>query len=106
VRLLLDACVPRKLKHDLAAHDVWTARERGWNSLQDGPLLDAIAGEIDAMITADKNLRFQQRIHGRSFALLVLRARSNRIDDLRALVPALLKALNHVKPGETIEIGL
>jgi predicted nuclease of predicted toxin-antitoxin system len=105
VRLLLDACVPRKLKHHLAAHDVWSAREKGWNRLQDGPLLDAMTGEIDALITADKSLRFQQQLHGRPFAVLVLRAKSNRLDDLRALVPVLLKALNHVKPGEVMEIS-
>ena len=45
MRVLLDACVPRKLKYELAMHNVWTARERGWNRLPDGLLLDAIAGQ-------------------------------------------------------------
>jgi hypothetical protein len=104
VRLLLDACIPRKLKYSLAGHDVWTARERRWNGLQDGPLLDAIAGEIDVLITADKGLRYQQRLQGRSFAVIVLRARTNRLDSLQPLVPALLQILSEVKPGEVREI--
>jgi predicted nuclease of predicted toxin-antitoxin system len=105
VRLLLDACVPRKLKHDLAGHDVWTARERGWNTLQDGPLLDVIAGKIDALITTDRGLRFQQQLQGRPFAVVVLRAKSNRLDRLQPLVPAVLRALSELRPGEVREVA-
>jgi predicted nuclease of predicted toxin-antitoxin system len=104
MRLLLDACVPRKLKHELAPHLVWTARERGWNRLQDGPLLDVMAGEIDALVTMDRGLRFQQRLQGRAFAVILLRAKSNRLDQLLPLVPALLQVLSEVTPGEVREI--
>lgn len=105
MRLLLDACVPRKLKDDLAGHHVWTARERGWNGLQDGALLDAMAGEVDALVTVDRGLRFQQQLEARPFAVIVLRARSNRLESLQPLVPALLQALRDVKPGEVREIA-
>lgn len=104
MRLLLDACVPRKLKRELVGHIVWTARERGWNRLQDGPLLDVISGEIDALITMDKGLRFQQRLHDQTFGVILLRARSNRLDHLLPLVPVLLQVLGEVKPGEVREI--
>ena len=104
MRILLDACVPRKLKHDLVGHSVWTARERGWNRLQDGPLLDVIAGEIDALVTMDKGLRFQQRLQGRPFAVILLRAKTNRLEHLQPLVPALLQALTQIQPGEVCEI--
>jgi hypothetical protein len=61
VRLLLDACVPRTLKKELGTtHNIWTARERGWNGLADGLLLAAMEGQIDALITVDKGLRWQQ----------------------------------------------
>jgi hypothetical protein len=101
---LLDACVPRKLKHELVRHTAWTARERGWNQLQDGPLLDVMSEEVDALITMDKGLRFQQRLHNRPFAVILLRARSNRLERLLPLVPALLQVLVEVKPGEVREI--
>ena len=104
MRLLLDACVPRKLKRELAPHAVWTARERGWNRLQDGRLLDVMGGEIDALITMDRGMRFQQRLQGRPFAVILLRAKSNRLDHLLPLVPALLQALSEVKPREVREI--
>jgi hypothetical protein len=47
---------------------------------------------------------FQQRIDHRPFAIVVLRAMSNRLGDLLPLVPALLKALEHLKPGEFREV--
>ena len=105
MRLLLDACVPRKLRHDLAPHVVSTARERGWNRLQDGALLEVIAGEIDVLITVDRGLPYQQRISGRRLAVIVLRAKSNRLDALRPLVPALLQALDELRPGDVREIS-
>ncbi len=104
MRLLLDACVPRNLRRDLASHVVFTARERGWNRLPDDALLDAMAGEIDVLITVDRGLPFQQRLSDRPFAVIVLRAKSNRHDALQPLVPALLKALDEIKPGEVREI--
>lgn len=79
--------------------------ERGWNRLPDGALLDAMAGEIDVLITVDRGLPFQQRLSDRPFAVIVLRAKSNRLDALQPLVPALLKALGKLKPGEVREIA-
>jgi hypothetical protein len=83
---------------------VWTARERGWNRLRNGALLDAMAGEIDALITVDKGMLFQQRLDDRPFAVIVLRAKSNRLDHLLPLVPALLQVLGEAKPGAVREI--
>jgi hypothetical protein len=64
-----------------------------------------MAGEIDALITVDRGLPFQQRLRERPFAVIVLRAKSNRLDALRPLVPALLQVLDEVKPGEVREIA-
>ena len=88
----------------LAPHTTSTARERGWKRLADVALLDAMAGEIDALITVDRGLPFQQRLHDRPFGVAVLRATTNRLEDLLPLVPALLQVLNEVKPGEVREI--
>jgi hypothetical protein len=63
-----------------------------------------MAGEIDALITVDRSLPFQQRLHSRPFAVIVLCAPSNRLDDLLPLAPALLQVLTQVKPGEIRKI--
>ena len=48
----------------------------------------------------DRNLAFQQRIDGLSFAVVVLRARTNRLIDLRLLVPRLLQVLPSLRAGD------
>lgn len=105
MRVLLDACVPRRLADELRGHDVRTVPEMGWADLDDGPLLDAMAGLFDALVTVDKSLPKQQRIHTRSFRVVVLRAKTNRLADLLPLVATLRAALEELQPGEVRELA-
>jgi hypothetical protein len=104
VRVLVDNCVPRRLARHIDRHDVSTVFEMGWADLKNGALLDAMTGRFDALITVDTSMRFQQRLHDRSFALVLLRAQSNRLTDLLPLIPALLEALDDIRPGEIREV--
>jgi hypothetical protein len=63
-------------------------------------LLRRAAGNFDVFVTVDRNLAFQQRIDGLPFAVVVLNARSNRLVDLRPLLPSLLQCLHTVRIGE------
>jgi hypothetical protein len=105
MRILLDACVPRILRDSLSGHHVRTAPEMGWGDLNNGALLDAMAGQCDALVTVDKRLPQQQHIEDRPFGVVVLRARSNRLADLLPLVPALLGALPGLGSGVVHEIA-
>jgi hypothetical protein len=78
----------------------------GWADLEDGKLLDIMAGRFDALITMDKGIPFQQQLRHRPFGVILLRARSNRLHDLLPIVSMLLKALNRVRPGGVIEVGV
>lgn len=71
----------------------------GWSGLQDGPLLAAAETQFDVFITVDRNLAFQQRLANYRVAVLVLRAKTNRLQDLQALVPAITQALMVPAPG-------
>ena len=106
MRILLDANIPKQLKPSIAGHDVWTARERNLNKLPDTALLDAMGTDFDVLVTMDRSLPFQQRLDHRAFAVVVIRAKSNRIRDLLPVVPLLLRALPTVKPGEAREISV
>ncbi len=68
--------------------------------VRNGALLTRAARQFDAFVTVDRNLAFQQRIDALPFGVVVLRARSNRLSDLKPLVPALLQALQNLRPGE------
>jgi hypothetical protein len=77
----------------------------GWGDLDNGALLDAMAGQFDALITVDKRLPQQQHIKDRPFGVVVLRARSNRLSDLLPLVTHVLAALGKLQPGGVNEVA-
>jgi hypothetical protein len=62
-------------------------------------------GRFDVLVRVDKSVPYQQQIAARSSALIILRARSNRLDDLLLLVTALQQLLGVVRSGEVHEIG-
>ena len=97
MRVLLDECLPRRLERELVGHDVKTAPDMGWASKRNGELLALAVSEFDAFLTADRNLSYQQDVSAFDIAVVVLAARSNRLDDLRPLVPQLLELLPTAK---------
>jgi hypothetical protein len=71
----------------------------GWASKKNGELLALAAVEFDVFLTSDRNLSHQQNLSAFDIAVIVLFAASNRIDDLRPLVPRVLEALTTVRRG-------
>jgi len=65
----------------------------------------AAAADFEVFLTADQNLRYQQNLAGSPLCVIVLAARSNTLDDLLPLVPALLLAIRDARPGEIRQIG-
>ncbi len=82
MRVLLDEMIPRALGRELVGHVVSTVQREGWAGLTNGVLLDAIDNLFDAFITMDRGMRRQQRVTGRAFGVIELRAQSNDIDDV------------------------
>lgn len=105
MKILLDECVDERLAHDFTGHDVLTVRQMGWKGKQNGNLLALAEKQFEAFVTSDRNLSFQQNLARFNIAVVVLTAPTNRLSDLRPIVPALLKMLPHVKKGEVREIG-
>ncbi len=58
------------------------------------------AGLYDVFVTVDRNLTFQQPVADLVLAVVILRARTNRLVDLKPLVPGLLRVLPTVQPGK------
>lgn len=104
VRILLDECLPRRLKRGLLDHEVRTVPEMGWASKRNGDLLSLAEGRFDAFVTVDRNLSFQQDVNRFNIAIVVLVANGNKESDLRPLVPRLLEALTTAVPGQVIRV--
>jgi predicted nuclease of predicted toxin-antitoxin system len=105
MKVLLDECVDWRLAQDLSSHEVSTAGQMGWSSLKNGELLALAAPHFDVFVTVDRNLSFQQNVSTLNLAVVVLRAQTNRLADLRPLVPALLNLLPGLLPGTVSTIG-
>jgi predicted nuclease of predicted toxin-antitoxin system len=105
MRVLLDESLPRELAEEISGHQVTTVQEVGWSGLKNGELLARSAGRFDAFVTADQNLRYQQNLSTLPVSVVVLAARSNRMQDLRVLVPELLRALASLHERTLVQIG-
>lgn len=93
MKLLLDECVTRHLKRDLAGHEVHTVEDAGLKGLENGDLLRAASGAYEVLITVDSNIPYQQNMAGLNIAILVLAAKRNSYVRLKPLIPRALSAL-------------
>ena len=100
MKVLLDECVDRGFAALVAGHQVDSVQDIGWRSIKNGQLLRLADERYDAFVTVDRNLAFQQPIARFKLAVIVLRAKSNDIDDLKPLVPMLLSALPDAPRGK------
>lgn len=100
MRVLLDECLPRKLKHEVQADEAKTVPEMGWAGTKNGKLLRLVEQEFDVLLTNDQNLEHQQNLQQFDLAIVVLVAPTNDIDDLLPLMPAANKAMQSIRPKE------
>ena len=105
MRVLLDENLPHDLGGLLIGHQVDTVAGRGWSGIQNGELLALAAPEFTAFLTMDRKLPQQQNIAACPFGVILIQAPSNRMRDLRPLVPQILDALPALKPGTVVSVG-
>jgi hypothetical protein len=99
VKVLLDECIDWRLARAISGHEIKTARQMGWSAVKNGELLTLASQHFDVFVTVDRNLSFQQNIKDTEVAVIVLQARTNRLADLKPLVPQLLRAIDFAKRG-------
>ena len=105
MRILLDECVDRGLRHSLPGHEVLTVPSRGWAGIKNGQLLALAEREFDVLITVDRRIPTEQKLEKFQIAVVLLRARSNRLAELKVLVPELLQVLESATAGNLTVLG-
>jgi hypothetical protein len=98
VRVIIDECLPKRLGLELSGHGAAS----GLAGMANGELLARIQGSFDAFVTIDQNLTAQQTTANLSIGVIVLRAPSNTLDDVKPLVPQILAALSALQPRQIV----
>src|SRR5947209_4531169 len=104
MRILFDHGTPAPLKSFPKDHSVKKTKEMGWDSLNNGELLNvAEEAGFDVLLTTDKNIRYQQNLMTRKIALVL----SNpRWPVVRLYGQRVIDAVNAAKPGSYIEVEI
>ena len=71
----------------------------GWTAIKNGELLALASEQFDVFVTVDRNLSFQQNLTSFSIVVVVLEGKTNRLTDLRALIPNMLEVIEDMLPG-------
>jgi hypothetical protein len=105
MRILFDHGTPSGVASALSAHAVTEARDRGWDTLSNGELLDAAeAAGFELLLTTDKQIRYQQNLSKRRISIVVLGNSTWRI--LRLHLERVVRAVSEAKPGSYIEVEI
>lgn len=103
MKILLDECLDRRLAKEIKGFEVRTVPQMNWAGVKNGEPMRLAETEFDVFITVDRNLSFQQNLPEFNIAVLVLRAKSNRLADLIPFVQKIIESLPNLKKG-TAEI--
>jgi len=105
MRILLDENLPRQLAGHFAGHQCHSVAESGWSGKKNGELLALADPLFDVLLTLDKSLPYQQGLLSGRIAVLIVRARPNRIQDLLPVIPECLAALERIQPRQVVRVG-
>ncbi len=104
MHILIDECLPKKLKQALQGHTVFTVQEKGWSGIENGDLLRIAEKEFDVWLTADRGIEYQQNLNRFDIAVIVLIAYRNRLDALLPLMSQVQEVLRIIQPHQIVYI--
>jgi len=106
MKILLDECLPRKFQRAFPEHECQTVPEAGFAGQKNGHLISlAESAGFDVFPTMDKGLQYQQNLTVRPIAIVIIRARSNRLVDILPCLEECRSAMRALRPGSIIRVG-
>jgi len=106
MRLLLDECIPRKLKNALHSHECRSVSEEAWAGTKNGELLAlAESAGFQIFLTIDRGIEYQQNLKPRNIAVVLIRSKSNPLADLLPIVPEIVSVIESLQPGQLVKVG-
>ncbi len=105
MRILFDHGTPAPLIPILTRHIITNAKDAGWDRLANGAFLDvAESAGFDLLVTADKNIYYQQNLTGRKISIVILGNAQWPV--LRRYVERVVAAVNAATPGSFAEVEI
>jgi len=106
MKILLDECLPVRLKNLLTEFDVFSVSEMGWRSLKNGKLLKAaVENSFDVFLTVDKKLEYQQNLDSFNNSVVVFIVARNKIELFTLLIPKFIEISNKLEKGKSTIIS-
>ena len=105
MKILLDECLPVDFRHSFPNHETHSADWAGFKGKKNGELL--LAAEVSGyrvLLTVDHGIPRQQTVAGPSLAIILIGSRTNQLEDLLPLAPAIISVLESIQPGEIVAI--
>jgi predicted nuclease of predicted toxin-antitoxin system len=101
MKLLIDECLPRKLKDHLPGHECHTVPEASWAGKKNGDLLSlAEQSGFQVFVTLDRGLEYEQNLKRRKIAVILISSKSSRLADLLPAIPSILDVLRSIRAGQ------
>jgi predicted nuclease of predicted toxin-antitoxin system len=104
VRILLDECVPARLKKAFPGHAVQSVTQTDWRTSKDGPLLSFAQDRFDIFVTVDRRLEKQNDLSKFKLGFIIARVPNNRLDGFEPIFEQLNAVAEKVRQGEVIYI--
>ena len=105
MRVLLDENLDwRLVRYFDADFQVTTVSQQGWKGMRNGELLERAAVAFDALVTMDRGIEHQQNLRKYTIGVILISARSNRIEDIHPAMLRVNEMLREVQPGHVIHV--
>ena len=103
----MDECLPVEFRRHLMGHDAHTVQWAGLKGKKNGELLDAAeAAGYEVLLTVDHGLPRQRHSSGGKLSIIVIRPRTNQMEDLLPIASAILEVLQSIQSGEIVVVPL
>ena len=107
MKILLDECLPVDFRHSFQGHEAHSAEWAGLKGKKNGELLQAAEdGGYQVVLTVDQGIPRQQTMVGRKLSIVLIRSRTNQLEDLLPLAPTITKVLGFIQPGQNLLIPM
>ena len=84
---------------------VTTVDWQGWKGKRNGELLEQAAETYDVLVTMDKGFEYQQNTSKYAIGVIIILAKSNKLQDIQPAMLEVNQVLRDVQPGQIIHVN-